>query len=325
MCSGKVLVTGASGFLGSSLVEALRSKGYDVRCFVRKSSDTIFLEGLGVEFAYGDITDKASLWNALSGVEVVFHLAGLLGKWRVPAGVYHDVHVGGTQTVLDACLKQGISRLIYCSSSGVLGPLQGLGDERSPYNPSNPYEYAKAEAEKVVLRHKDDLDVTVIRPGLVYGPRDLHMLALFKSLKDRRFFIIGDGKALLHPVYVGDLDQSFLLCLENPRSIGEVYLIGGERPVTVEEFINLFSENLGSKASFRHVPLWGAKLLAGVAESSGRLLGFEPPLTYSRVKFFTENRAFSCFKAKTDLGYVPTSLNDSIKQTLNWYRKEGYL
>jgi len=325
MFKGKILVTGASGFLGSSLTEALCSKGYMVRCLVRKSSDISFLKRLGVEFAYGDVTDKPSLSNALRGVNAVFHLAGLLGKWRVSKEVYHNIHAGGTETLIDICLQQGIRRFIYCSSSGVLGPLQSLANEHSPYNPSNPYEQAKAAAEKIVLAHKHDLDVTVIRPGLVYGPRDMHMLPLFKSIKKRRFFIIGDGKALLHPVYIKDLNQGFLLSLENSKAAGEVYLIGGERPVTVEEFVSLVSEYLGSKASFRHVPLWCAKLLASIAESSGRLLGFEPPLTHSRVKFFTENRAFSCSKVKEDLGYIPASLEYGLRETIAWYCQEGYL
>ena len=129
-----------------------------VRCLVRKSSDISFLKRLGVEFAYGDVTDKPSLSNALRGVNAVFHLAGLLGKWRVSKEVYHNIHAGGTETLIDICLQQGIRRFIYCSSSGVLGPLQSLANEHSPYNlPTHTSSYSP----KIVLAHKHDLDVTV--------------------------------------------------------------------------------------------------------------------------------------------------------------------
>lgn len=326
MSNGKILVTGGTGFIGSNLAKALLAKGYEVRCFVRKSSKTGFLENLGAEIFYGDIVDKFSLQNALKDITVVFHLAGILGKWGVSPKVYNEIHVGGTATIVETCIEQGVRRFIYCSTSGVLGPIHDPpANETRPYNPSNVYEYAKTEAEKLLLNHREELDVTIIRPGLVYGPRDMHTLSLFKSIKNRQFFIIGDGKALLHPTYIEDLNQGFVLCLKNKKSIGEVYLVVGEKYVAVNEFLNVVSRTLGLKASWIHVPTCIANVLAGVAELAGKVLRFEPPLTYSRVKFFTENRAFSYSKIEQDLGYKPVKLEEGIKKTVNWYKRCGYL
>lgn len=326
MLHGKILVSGGTGFVGSNLVEALLTRGYDVRCLVRKSSNTCFLERIGAELAYGDITDSFSVRNALEGVAVVFHLAGILGKWGVPSKIYEKIHVGGTKTMVETCIEQGVSRLIHCSTSGVLGPINDPpADEGWLYNPSNMYEIAKTRAEKMVLNHRKELDVTIIRPGLVYGPRDMHTLSLFKSIKNRRFFIIGDGEALLHPTFVEDLNQGFVLCLENKKSIDEIYLIVGDRYVTVNEFINVVSKTLNLKTYWMHIPIRVADLLAGISELAGSALGLEPPLTYSRVKFFTENRAFSYSKIGQDLGYKPIKLEEGIKKTINWYKRYGYL
>jgi nucleoside-diphosphate-sugar epimerase len=326
MSSGKVLVTGGTGFVGSNLVEALVDRKYDVRCLVREGSRTSLLKNLRVELVYGDIKDKASLPSALKDVTTVFHLAGILGKWGVPNQVYWDIHVTGTRLLLESCVERGVRRFIYCSSAGVLGPIKKPpADESCAYAPSNAYEYAKAEAEKLVLSYKEKLDVTIVRPEFIYGPKDKHVLGLFRSIKNRRFFIIGDGKALLHPTYIEDLNTGFILCLENHRSIGEVYLIVGERYVTVEDLVNIICQNLGQKTSWIHIPTWIAKVFAEVSEFVGKVLKFEPPLTYSKVKFFTENRAFTYSKAERDLRYKPVKLADGIEKTIKWYYRNGYL
>lgn len=326
MVNMQILVTGGTGFVGGSLVKALVDSDYRVRCLVRPNSKVDFLRSLNVELVYGDITDKTSVDRAVNGVEAVFHAAGVLGKWGAPREIYERTHVDGTRVVLEACIDHVVRRFLYCSTSGVLGPISGpLVDENAPYNPTNDYEYAKTEAEKLVLSHRADLDVTVIRPGLVYGPMDMHTLPLFQSIQKGRFFFMGDGKSLLHPVYIDDLSRSFILCLENPKSVGQVYLIGGEPFVTVEEFVEVFLKELGCKRKIRHVPLSLTNFLAGCAEFLGKAFGFEPPLTYSRVKFFTESRAFSIGKAVSDLSYEPVKFEVGISRTVKWYRDNGYL
>jgi sterol-4alpha-carboxylate 3-dehydrogenase (decarboxylating) len=232
----------------------------------------------------------------------------------------------GTKLLLEACEESKVQRFIFCSTGGVLGPInKPPANESYPYSPSNDYEIGKAEAEKVVLSYKKKLGITIVRPGLVYGPRDKHVLMLVKSIKKKQYFILGSGNNFVHPTCIDDLTQGFILCLENTKSIGKIYLIAGDRYLSMEEFIGLISQNLGLNNVWIHVPVWAATVLAGVAEAGGRLLKFEPPLTYSRVKTLSDNRAYSCLKAASELGYRPIPLEVGLSKTIEWYRKNGYL
>jgi len=326
MYNKRVLVTGGTGFIGGHLVEALVRKEYDVRCLVRKESQTRFLENLGVELAYGDITDRNALQDAVHGMTAVFHLAGVLGMWGTPDEIYWDTNVKGTKLLLECCIEQGTKRVIHCSSASVLGPMkQPAADERYPANPSNAYEKSKAESERVVLSFRDKLSVTIIRPEFVYGPRDTHVLGLFKSVRDRKFFIIGNGKSFLHPTFVGDVVQALILCFENEKSIGQIYDIVGEKYLTVEELISVIAMNLGVKEHALHIPIWIANIIAGLSELAGKLFGFEPLLTKSRVNYFTENKAFDSSRARRELGYNPVKFEDGIRDTVKWYVENGYL
>ena len=322
----KILVTGATGFIGRHLVEALVERGYNVRCLVRKNSDFGYLSNLGVELVYGDITDKPSLLNAVQDITSVFHLAGIIGKWGVPEETYWNIHVLGTEFLLDCCIEKKVKRFIYCSSAGVLGPIKKpLANEDHPYNPSNIYEKVKAEAEKKVLNCKAKLDVTVIRPEFVYGPGDLHVLKMFNAVQKGKFYIIGNGESLLHPTYVDDLIYCFLRCLENKNTIGEVYLVVGETPVKVKDLVRIIAEELGVSPPKVRFPRSVAFMLAYLSEFLGRVFDFSPPLTLSQVKFFTQHRAFDGSKAKSDFGYEPIELRQGVKQAICWYRQNGYL
>jgi dihydroflavonol-4-reductase len=322
----KILVTGGTGFIGRHLVEALVERGYNVRCLVRKNSDLGYLSKLSVEFVYGDMTDKTSLLNAVQDVTTVFHLAGIIGKWGVPEETYWNIHVRGTEFLLDSCIERRVKRLIYCSSAGVLGPIKKPpANEDYPYNPSNIYEKVKAEAEKMVLNYKEKLDVTVIRPEFVYGPGDMHVLKLFNSIQKAKFYIIGNGESLLHPTYVDDLIHCFLSCLENKNTIGEVYLVVGETPVKVKDLVRIIAEELGVSPPKVHFPASFAFALAYLSEFLGRVFNFNPRITLSQVKFFTQHRAFDGSKAKRDFGYKPIELRQGVRQAICWYRQNGYL
>lgn len=324
----KVLVTGGSGFIGSHLVEALVKRGHETRCLVRKTSNVEHLRKLGVELTYGDITWPESLDKALDGVDIVYHLAGVLGQWGVPDKVYRDVHVTGTQNMLQACLRHDIQRFIYCSSAGVTGPASSLPqDESFPYNPSNIYEATKAEAERLVLKYyrEKGLPVIVIRPEFVYGPGDSHVLHFFRAIQRGRFAIISNGQSWLHPTYIDDVIQGFLLCLENDEAVGETYLIVGETPVKVSQLVTMIAQELGISAPRIHIPLWLSRVGASFSELLARLFKVQPPLTQSQVEFFTKHRAFDSAKARANLGYHPITSKEGIRRTITWYQQRGWL
>jgi nucleoside-diphosphate-sugar epimerase len=325
----KVLVTGATGFIGGHLVDALVEKDYEVRCLVRKTSNTEHLKKLGVELVYGNITEPNSIEKVLDGIDTIYHLAGVLGQWGVPDKVYWDVHVQGTQNLLEASQKHDIRKFIYCSTAGVTGPGFTLPqDEYLPYNPSNTYENTKAEAEKLVIKyhHENGLPVVVIRPEFIYGPGDMHTLGLFKTIRKRMFVLIDGGKAIWHPTYIDDLIQSFLLCLNNPRAIGEVYIIAGERYVTLKELAIIIAKELNVPSPTLSLPKGFVFVLSAVDQLTGKVFKFDPPLTIPRVKTLCRSGGCSTLKAREQLGYSPTvTLEEGVRQTAQWYRENGYL
>lgn len=276
----------------------------------------------------GDLEDKLFLQRSVEGIDIVFHLAGILGKHGVPKFRYHAVNKEITRNLLEACAKNGrIRQFIYLSSAGVLGPNVKNADETFPFNPSNAYEKSKAEADNLVFDYynKKKVPVTVLRPEFLYGPGDLHVLGLFKAIRNRTFFFIDKGQSFLHPTYIGDIIQALLACCGNPSATGKAYLVAGDKAVTVKELVSLIARNLGSKPISTALSLKAAMFIARIFELSADFLKLEPILTESRVKFFTESRSYNISKARRDLGLNPFPLEKGIKETVDWYRSKGYL
>jgi nucleoside-diphosphate-sugar epimerase len=308
-----IFVTGGTGFIGKHLVRALVKDGHAVTCLVRKTSkDVHVLRELGVGLHNGDITEKKGF--GLDDFDAVFHLAGVLGGFRVRDRDYHRIHVTGTNNVLEHCTGQPF---IYCSSAGMLGPVVN-GDEESPLNPTNAYERSKAEAEALVREYRNHV---IIRPEFVYGPHDEHVLGLFQSIKTGRFRTIGDGKSLLHPTYVGDVVQCLVASLGVKN---ETFMVAGERPVSVREFAGLVGQKMGVKAP-GSVPRWLAAAYAGAVGPVAQLLSIDPVLTRTRLDFFTKSRTFRTDKAVRMLSYRPIGLEKGLERTIAWYRERGAL
>jgi len=326
-----ILITGSTGFIGKHLIKVLleHKMRVNINVLVRKTSDISCLKSLGeMRFLYGDLKDKASLKSSLKGTNIVFHLAGILGKYGVPETDYYAINTEGTRNLLEACAENGqIRQFIYLSSAGVLGPNVKNANEGYPLNPSNVYERTKAEAENIVFDYYREkrVPVTVLRPEFLYGPGDMHLLGLFKAIKKRIFFLIDGGPSLLHPTYIEDAIQALLICCGNTATIGEAYLIAGERSITVKEFTGLIAKYLGVKRIDKALSAKTAELIARFFEFSLPILNIDPPLTLSRVKFFTESRSYDTSKAKKDLGLQPFALEEGIKKTIEWYKSKGYL
>jgi len=320
----KILVTGATGFIGKHLIEKLVKKKHKVRCLIRKTSrkeDINYLKKLKVELFNGDLTDKKSLKGICRGIDIVYHLTGVLGNFHISNKLLFNINVEGTKNILEESEKNNVKKFIFCSSAGVLGPIVS-GNELSHYNPSNFYEKTKVEAEKLVLKTK--LGYVIIRPEFVYGPMDNHVLPLFKAIKNKKFFVIGDGNSLLHPTYIGDLTQAFIKCL-NPKIKNQVYVIAGEKTIKVKKLYKLIAKKLNVKTNETQIPKFIAIILAFILENSTKIFKSNPILTKSRIKFFTENRTFDTSKAKKEIGYSPIKLERGIEKTVKWYKQKGFL
>lgn len=323
----KVLVTGGTGFIGSYLVKKLISDGHYVFCLVRDLKKGEMLRIGGAVLINGDIRDSSFIEKIPEGIDLVYHLAGVLRKWDIPAQVYYDTHVRGTGNLLQACVNKRIKRFIHCSSVTVLGTSgEALFDEKSPYQSTGIYENTKAEAEKLVLTYVNngEIEATIIRPTIVYGPADLHVLRLFKAIKNGRFPLIDSGKALLQPTYIEDVISGFELCLNN-KGVNQIYILAGERPITVREFVNIIAKIMGVMPPKINIPRHIANFIALTFEVAGKVFKFTPPFTRANIKFFTENKACKINKAIKELGYKPINLEEGLRKTIEWYKKNGYL
>lgn len=323
----KVLVTGATGFVGSHLVKRLADTGYNVRALVRKGRDISSLDNRA-EVSYGDITDPSSLEDAVRETSIVYHLAAVVTLAGVSDSLFRDVHVKGTENLLNASLKHGVKRFIHVSTCGVHGDVKNPpASEDSPINTQDIYQKTKAESEKVALGFREKgIQAVIIRPTGVYGPGDMRLLKLFRLISKRRFIMIGDGKTFFHPVYIDDLIDGLILAGEADNAVGEAFIIGGERYLALNELANIIAITLGVTLSKIHLPVFPVKTLAAITELVCKLLRIEPPLYRRRIDFFTKNRAFDISKAKRILGYLPKiDIEEGIRRSVEWYRKEGLL
>ncbi len=314
------LVTGATGFIGKHLSAALLKQGHFVRGLVRPRP----IQQGPIDLRFGDITDARSLGSMFEGIDIVFHCAGLLGKFGIEPEHYYLTNVVGTKNVLRAAAHAGVNKFIFLSSAGVIGPTVGfIGDENSPYRPSNIYEQTKAEAEECVK--KSGLDYVIIRPEFVYGEGDSHVLGLFQAIQRKSFYIIGSGNAQMQPTYIGDVVRALLRCL-NEEIRNKVYIIAGGSPLPVRQVAGAIAEALGASLPRIAVPLGFACIAAQVSEYCAKLFGFEPLVTLSRVRFFTQDRAFNVEKARKELDFhAEVNFEEGVRRSVRFYRQNDLL
>ena len=325
----KVLVTGGKGFLGSNIVARLREHGEEVRIFANSASRGKYEKSNHEDIVWGDIRDQSSVEEAVEGVDSVIHLVSNFRRVGSDKKEAYSINVEGTDNVLNASLKYGIKRLVHCSTIGVHGNVKEIpSNEESPFNPGDLYQESKLIAEKKVWEfyRKTGLPITVVRPISAIGPGDVRMLKLFRGIKKRFFFIIGKGEALFQPSYIDDIVDGFILCLNHEKSVGEVFIVGGEEYVTLNELVGTIASELNVPPPKIRLPLPPLLFLASVCEAVCAPFGIEPPLHRRRMSFFQNSRAFSLKKARAVLGYEPKySLREGIRKTIEWYTENGWL
>lgn len=326
---GTVLVTGGKGFLGQHLVSQLDELGEKVRIFARVPERQGQEEESGNNVVWGDIRDPKAVERAVQGVDAVIHLVSNFRKGGSDKKEAYSINVEGTENVLNASLKYGVTRLIHCSTIGVHGDVQAIpANEETAFNPGDLYQETKLIAEKRVwgFYKKTGLPTTVIRPISLFGPGDLRMLKLFRMIKKGRFVMVGNGNALFQPAYIDDVVRGFLLCLANENAIGEAFIIGGDEYLPLKALVRLIASELKVPPPKLKLPLAPVLWLATLCEHLCAPFGIEPPLHRRRVSFFQNNRAFSIDKAKRVLGYEPKiSLREGIQKTIRWYEEHGWL
>jgi nucleoside-diphosphate-sugar epimerase len=329
------LVTGASGLLGSHVVEKLIAMGEPVRALVRPASDTRLLDQWGVEKVPGDITAPQSLVEAMKGVQRVYHVAAQVGDWG-PWERFVAVTIEGTGNMLEAARRAKIKRFLHVSSISAYGHPDGEAmvlDESAPLGVNlhrwSYYSRAKVEAEKLVWQahNKGDVPVTVVKPSWLYGPRDrASMPRLIRAIRAGKARLIGDGTNRLNLTYAGNEAEGCILAATNEKALGQAYNLSSDGAIQQREYINRIAEFLGCPPVTRKVPYRVARGAAFLMELFGHALGRKTPPLVTRYSVWLIGRKcfFSSEKARRELGWKATvGYDEGIRLAVDWCLKNA--
>ncbi len=326
----RVLVTGGTGFTGAALVGRLRAAGHEVVALDYKDGlQCDALRAMGAEVVQGSVTDRAIVERSMRGVEFVFHLAAAFRELNVPHSFYDEVNVGGTRNVLEAALKAGVWKFVYCSTCGVHGNVDHPpANEDAPIHPADYYQRTKYEAEPLVKQlAAGRMEAVILRPAAIYGPGDPErFFMIFKRVARGTFPMFGSGQTLYHPLYIDNLVDAFMLCLAPGVGNGREYLIADEHYYPIEEIVKSVGRALEVKVRIPHYPVTPVVVAGHICEKLCKPFGITPPIFPRRVDWYRQNRAFDITRAKQELGYRPQiELDEGLRLTGIWYRQQGYL
>ena len=326
----KVMVTGATGFIGGNLARELWRRGDDVRALVRPGSNRLTIENTGIVPIEGDILDRQSVDRAVQGCEAVFHVAAAYTFWsRDPAGISRT-NVAGTLNVLEAARQAGVSRTVYTSTVGTVALVKdGLGDEDTPLDPKSlhgHYKRSKLQAEREALAlAAAGMPLVVVNPTAPVGPWDVKPTPTGKMVLDfLRRKIPAYLKTGMNVVDVADVVEGHILALEKGKS-GERYILGN-RNVSLKEIFDILSSLTGLPAPRIRAPYW---LVVGVGYADrfleGTLLRREPAIPVEGVLASKTPAYVSCEKAVRELGQPQRPIEDALKQAIDWFTDNGYV
>jgi len=320
-----ILVTGGTGFIGSHLVERLVAQGRPVRCLVRRTSAIAGLPLAAIEVAQGDLESGAGLAEALRGVDTVIHLAGVT-KARVPAD-YERGNAGATAQLLRAA--GDIRRLVHVSSLAAAGPSPGDRPltEEDPERPVSHYGRSKLAGEQIVRQSPVGERAVIVRPPVVYGPRDRDVYQMIRTLARGWMLQIGSQRRYFSLVYVGDLVDGLIAAAEREGVGGRIYYVAHPRPASWDEFGNTAARLMGRHARTLAIPEKAAYALGWCAERWAGWSGKPGILSRDKV---TEAccAGWVCDpgRARRELGFcAQTGLEDGLRRTLDWYQEAGWL
>ena len=322
----KVLITGAGGFTGSNLCNALANHNADVTAFIRENGSKRDLHP-NIKVFEGNLTNKDDCLNATKGMDTVFNVAAIFRNVKGSEQQLREIHVNATEYLMRAAKAAGCRRFVHTSTMGVHGHVkQGPGNENTAFSPGDAYQETKVEGERLAfeLARELDLELSVIRPCGIYGPGDTRFLKLVKPIKKQQFFMIGSGETHYHFVYIDDLVNGYLLAGEKDGALNEAFLIGGKEAPTLNELASKLAEIQNVPAPKFKVPVWPIYYAGWACEILFGIFNIEPILHRRRVAFFTKNRHFTIEKAEKLIGYQPKiGLEEGMTNLIKWYQDEG--
>ena len=327
--SAPILVTGATGFVGSAVARALVARGQTLRLLVRAGSDRSNLAGLDAELVEGDLRDAASLARAVDGCAGLFHVAADYRLWVPDPDAMMRANVAGTRDLMRAAQRAQVPRMVYCSSVAALGQI-GDGtpaDENTPNDPAKivgVYKQSKYLAEQAVLDMVRDeaLPAVIVNPSTPVGPRDIKPTPTGKTIRDAAAgkipAYIDTG---LNIVHVDDVATGHLLAFDHGR-VGERYILGGE-DFLLRDLLRLIAEVAGQKPPLCALPAPALWPVAMGCEMAARLFGIDPLVTREMLVMARKKMFFSSARARAELGYAPRPARLAIEDAVAWFGKHG--
>jgi dihydroflavonol-4-reductase len=326
----KVLVTGATGFIGFYVAKLLIEKGFQVSALVREGSDTSALKAMGIELVGGDVRDFSSICNALKGCQQLYHLAADYRIWVNDPKTMYEINVQGTRNVMQAALKTGIEKIVYTSTVGVLAACSNgkPSDEETPVSIRDMvghYKKSKFIAEKEVYGFiEKDAPVVIVNPTTPVGPMDKKPTPTGKIIVD---FLNGKIPAYLDTglnfVDVEDVASGHLLAAQHGR-IGQRYILGNKN-ISLSKFFEYLANITGQKPPRVRLPYLPVLLAAYVNEALSRITDRYPRIPLTGVKMARKYMYFDCSKAVRELNMPQNPVEGAIEKAVDWFRNHGYV
>jgi dihydroflavonol-4-reductase len=325
----KAFITGATGFVGSHLVDKLLEKNYEVYCLKRKTSSLQWLEGKNVKLVNGDLFSNDALEDVIKDIDYIFHVAGVVKAINKEGFIKGNFESTKNLLEITAKVNPGIKKFIHISSLAACGPAPTKEPltEDSPANPITTYGITKRQAEEEVLKYNDKFPVTIIRPPAVFGPRDAEILVYFKTFSKGLNSVIGFDVKWLSLNYVEDLSNAIVLAAENDIANGQIYFVCFDKDYNWTEIGDITSNILGKKAIKIRMPHSLVYSVGYLAELISTFSKKPATLNLEKCKDITQLRWIcSNEKVKRDLGFEPMySLEDSFKKTIDWYKEMKWI
>lgn len=325
----RAFVTGATGFVGSHLVEALVAEGHQVRILARRTSDLSWIRDLDVERVTGDLQDEEALQKAVNGMDWVFHVAGLTKARKLHS--YMEANALGTLNLLEACAnsKEPPSRVVVLSSLAAWGPNSPScpRGETESCAPVSHYGFSKAKAEELACQFVSRLSLVILRPTAVYGPRDKDVLAFFRMVRKGLFIKMGTQERYICMIHVKDLVRAVLLAARKAVESGSIYPVSDGEVHTWRSVADILGKIMGVRVRTIRLPLALAWTAALLSELGSWVLGLPPLYNREKLKEMLQpGWTCSIEKIRAELGFEPAiPLEEGLKETYLWYRKIGWI
>ncbi len=326
----KALVTGAAGFIGSNVVRVLLEEGVEVRGMILPGENQRNLAGLEIEKVEGDVLDPSSLDRALKGCDTLFHLAAIYQIWLKDRSRFYQVNLQGSRNMLWAARRAGVEKVVYTSSIAAIGikPGKALSDEQTEFNQydlANDYILTKYLSQEEALTFaREGLPLVVVNPAFPFGEGDVVPTPTGKMIVETAnratpvFF-----KGGMNIVDVKDVARGHVLAARKGE-VGEKYILGNEN-FSIKRFFRLVAKLAGVKPPSLYMPVGMARAIGYLMERSAKKKGRAPLVTAKEVPYAAQYLFFDVTKAREKLGLVSTPIEESLRRSIEWFRKEGYI